>query len=49
MLESSIIHDHFIRKIPTSQSFITQLYVCVDLMLLSVYDNKKMQEQECRE
>jgi len=49
MLESSTIHDHFIRKIPASQSFITQLYVCVDLMLLSVYDNKKLQEQKCRE
>ena len=45
MLKSSTIHDYFIRKIPALQSFITQLYVCVDLMLLSVYDNKKLQEQ----
>jgi hypothetical protein len=45
MLESSTIYDHFIRKIPALQSFITQLYVCVDLMLLSVYENKKLQEQ----
>jgi len=29
MLESSTIHGHFIIKIPASQSFITQLYVCV--------------------
>jgi len=48
-LESSTIHGHFTRKSPASLSFITQLYVCVDLMLLSVYDNKKLQEQECRE
>lgn len=49
MLESSTIHNHFIRKIPASQLFVMQLYVCVDLMLISVYDNKKVQEQECRE